>query len=319
MTDNSTTTVSEKEESVWPGLEECRRNSAEADGKYKSNKFWDAYLRAVFCVFVIGAYPFMISGNVTTALASELVAAECPFHDVTHANCTTRGALPDFVLDNWEKFDGNKTVMLIILNLLLWTPLIGGLVLAIVWKARRRALEGCGVEWISLTTATIVQVVTTLPHSSGTCPFVFDEGETCDSASCNSDWSSVGAWIFGRISFDFCGDMIWSGHTERVLVGLVCIVRTCIDRYGEKWWTQYRIRVCCFCVVYQLTVVLLLLWSHAHYTVDIILAIFIAVTLLTHEKILETSVWFFEEFNFRKAICEVLSRSSGSRVDPATE
>ena len=90
---------------------------------------------------------------------------------------------------------------------------------------------------------TFFQVCTSLPDATGKCAFVYDKGQTCDSAACNSSWGDLGGWVFGRISFDFCGDMIWSGHSERVIVGLISVTRILADKYGDEWYEANKIKV----------------------------------------------------------------------------
>jgi len=276
-------------------LSQYKENQAAAEGKYASTPFWPAYRRGLFCVFILGAYPFMVLGNITMAKTSKLVSAECPFHDIGQgANCTIHKRLPDMILDMSEKPESG-VVLLIVLNLLLWSPLLAGLGLAAYWKAKRRALEGMGIEFVTLLVAGVAQAVTSVPDSTGTCMFVFDDGEACDTAGCKSTWSSIGAWILFRVSFDFCGDMIWSGHTERVVVGLTCVVRLMRDRYGEEWWSRKKIIVISIAVSYLIAVIGTILYAHFHYTVDILLGIFIPTILLTHEPFLKTMVSFLEE------------------------
>jgi hypothetical protein len=46
--------------------------------------------------------------------------------------------------------------------------------------------------------------------------------------------------------------------------------------------------------VYLVTVIMLLFLAHLHYTVDILVAVIIASTLLTHDRFLKHGVAFFE-------------------------
>ena len=89
--------------------------------------------------------------------------------------------------------------------------------------------------------------------------------------------------------------MIWSGHTERVVVGLTCVVRLMRDRYGEEWWSRKKNIVISIAVSYLIAVIGTILYAHFHYTVDILLGIFIPTILLTHEPFLKTMVSFLEE------------------------
>lgn len=125
---------------------------------------------------------------------------------------------------------------------------------------------------------------------------MYDKGELCSDGACNSDWGEFGAWVFGRFSFDFCGDMIWSGHTERVMVGLISITRILADKYGDEWYATNKVKIFAFSGVYLAFVVYLMLSVHFHYTVDIALAIMVTSITMTHDRYLAFGVMFFEEY-----------------------
>ena len=103
--------------------------------------------------------------------------------------------------------------------------------------------------------------------------------------------------MFARFSFDYCGDMIWSGHTERVIVGIVSLQRIFRDRKGDDWFNQHKIPIYLVSVVYFGIVVALMISVHFHYSVDILLAVIIAGAFLTHKDFLAFGVMFFEEYS----------------------
>lgn len=271
------------------------------------NRIWALFRVSCFVGFAL--YGLMISGNIATWRNLRTWS----FSSLS-SNTSSIFILPDVaftVLPYHSELQIYADVLLLLsgvacLILLLWRrPSI------LIWSD----LIWCE-GWLVLMKA-VAQVLTTLPDAN------LGNRAACLLSSSTS--FSLGTWVLQRITHDFCGDMIWSGHTSHMILAHVFMWRLLsplflvvvepvvpdekkgngIEKKGEKKGNDnsidmpslqkpttrrllVRYALQFLSVAACLLLMVLLLLARIHYTVDIFLATIATLTLTTHASFLET-------------------------------
>lgn len=129
----------------------------------------------------------------------------------------------------------------------------------------------CWIETCCMIGKALCQLVTILPDATGL------EQAVCRQA----EFAQPGSWILTRIHYQFCGDMIWSGHVAQALLLhyiIYCLAQQHMN-HMPKW-----ISVCC--VALEISMILIMWVTHTHYSVDMILSVLFMVGALTHDRFL---------------------------------
>lgn len=104
------------------------------------------------------------------------------------------------------------------------TPIIYNVVMLLMLFYRRdviRLSEYISIQMIMFAVNALVHVSTTFPDSNG-------QQDTCK----DPEYQHYGGWMFRYITTQYCGDMLWSGHTANTLVPLIIIRRLMWDFIG---------------------------------------------------------------------------------------
>lgn len=162
------------------------------------------------------------------------------------------------------------------LTILIGAQLIIGMINLFVKNKLHLIAQIFGIEVLILFCNGIAQILTTVPDAYG-----------LQDACINSEYSKRGLWILTRISSEYCGDMIWSGHTFHIILAS---------------WYVYRIYPKYYVIhIFNTIAVLFLMVSmvilRAHYSIDIWLSILITFLVIGNDKIVRTvSMWMYPKY-----------------------
>ena len=83
--------------------------------------------------------------------------------------------------------------------------------------------EYIAIQWILFSVNALVHVSTTYPDAGG-----------YQSSCIDPDKHVAGAWMWHYITTAYCGDMMWSGHTQETLLPIIMIRRLMWDWLGHR-------------------------------------------------------------------------------------
>jgi len=267
------------------------------------SKFYDAVLKyqLVYYIYVrpwirfpvvllIVMYLFAVSGNITTwrnnrndqfdlrnwkgtppDLASSTNPEDrIPFH------------LPDLFYSSWE-LDVKQRISPGLTYFVEATPgiSVGVMVLALLWfRNGTIALEVFWMEIFVLFWNGLVQVMTSVPDSNGKQSVCWQPG-----------FANWGSWIFLRISSQYCGDMIWSGHTYHYLFSAIILWRTFkSSSYPIFATAKFDIIYWIMAGMWAFGLIAGLILIRSHYSADIILGILITILVTTNRPLIDWGV-----------------------------
>lgn len=114
----------------------------------------------------------------------------------------------------------------------------------------------------------IAQIITILPDSNNTRPI-------CN----NSNLSELNYWIFTRISTNFCGDMMWSGHMYHTLFMLI-ILYMILNEYNFFIKKIFYI-ISGLIIIFEANG---LIMFKIHYSVDVYISILVTPLIFFNQK-----------------------------------
>jgi len=228
----------------------------------------------VFIVVIL--YIFLVSGNLTTYRNNSNSVFDMSFCNPLLARRQHRLQLPDLGFAKWEPQGGFWMTFLTI------TPGLALGFLGLVVLYLRDIVFVTKIIWVEgiiMAIKAVAQVVTSLPDPYG------KQGACTD-----EHFYTFGSWVFTRVSTEFCGDCIWSGHTFHTLFAILFIAMATNYRspcpsylsdlsYNIIYWTVSGL--------WFLLLIICILFQNFHYSADIWLAIFITLLVITHTPLVE--------------------------------
>lgn len=167
------------------------------------------------------------------------------------------------------------------------TPLVTNLLFFVVclrYKSKIHFVQYIVIQMVMFIGNSILHVVTTLPDSNGLNP-----------ACGNSMYKTLGFYMWYNFTTNFCGDMIWSGHTSNTLLAMILIVRILSFNVVKTKWTKTitsinftnrtnrtnqrcsvkKERVILLFTLWMIALIYCMVKIRFHYTVDILIAVFV--------------------------------------------
>jgi len=193
------------------------------------------------------------------------------------------------------------------------TPLVAVIIVLLILIYVRNTLliaEFAWMEMLLLGGKGLLQMSTILPDPYGT-----------QEACWNPIYGKWGTWIYTRVSTEFCGDCIWSGHSFHF-----CLVAIIIDRAISAspcprylslttFKTIYRVFSVSWAIAFMYGLILIRL----HYSVDVFLALFMTLLISTHRPLLNFGVKLLYPDSVNLIAPDVLHPSRKSSIDVSTK
>jgi len=218
----------------------------------------------------------MISGNLTTIRNNST-----KLFDMRYINPEKYGSgdrvnyvLPDLLFSDYGLSLQHNTFVLLFLD---GSPILGLSILILFLLYFRDPFLIAEVIWIesfmNLMKAP-AQLMTSMPDPYGQQPPCWDP-----------KYGTFGSWVFTRWSISFCGDCIWSYHTWHWIFPML---------YIHRFLRQTQICTPAFIWIFRVIVflwttglVLIIVFIQFHYSVDVFLALFLSIFVLTHTPFVE--------------------------------
>ena len=173
-----------------------------------------------------------------------------------------------------------------VINLLFWLIdflLLGAfIILGVILYVEHDIILISEIIWIEsalLIGKALTQVLTIIPDSNLHRPIC-----------CNSTFKTLGWWIFGRIHFDYCGDMLYSGHTFHIVL-LILVIKRVMNSHTYSPFAHLLRKF--LSTIFLTIFISILLLIRIHYSVDIMLAATLTICLFSHRAFLDIgNQWF---------------------------
>jgi len=143
--------------------------------------------------------------------------------------------------------------------------------------------EAAWIETIMEALSGIAMAITTLPDPYGT-------RSVCHVPA----YGHFGSWVFSRLAFEFCGNLIWSGHTYHTYLSLFIISRALRESPCPKLCSTkiFRIFYWTFGILWLLSLIAMLIFTRFHYSIDVFVALCMTTFVVTNRNFVHFGVRF---------------------------